>query len=111
MSVQNKIWQRKLLNEKPGAFYTTTESFEQILFSLILLRKINENSICSKYYLAASAAKGRPPAFLHNPIRYPALRLKGSDRNAWPRGYARQHAGQQQAHSIPIDNQCASPYF
>jgi hypothetical protein len=46
------------------------ENFERTLFSLILLRKINENSVRSKHYLAASAAKGRPPAFLHNPIKF-----------------------------------------
>jgi len=33
------------------------ESFKRTLFSLILLRKINENSVRLKYYLAASAAK------------------------------------------------------
>ena len=42
-------------------------SFEQTLFPLILLRKINGNSVCSKYYLAVPADKGRPPAFSPNP--------------------------------------------
>jgi hypothetical protein len=32
------------------------ESFEITLFSLILLRKISENSVISKYYLVALAA-------------------------------------------------------
>jgi hypothetical protein len=47
------------------------ESFERALFSLILPRKINENSARSKYYLAASAAKGGTPAFLHNSMLMP----------------------------------------
>jgi len=42
-------------------------SFERTLFPLILLRKINGNSVRSKYYLVASAAKGQPPAFSPNP--------------------------------------------
>jgi hypothetical protein len=33
------------------------ESFERTLFSRILLRKIRENSVRSKYHLAADAAK------------------------------------------------------
>jgi hypothetical protein len=33
------------------------ESFERTLFSLILRSKISENSVRSKYYLVASAAK------------------------------------------------------
>jgi hypothetical protein len=32
--------------------------FERTLFSLILRSKINENSVRSKYYFSASAAKG-----------------------------------------------------
>jgi hypothetical protein len=38
----------------PGA---AEESFERTLFLLILLFKISRNSVRSKYYLAASAAK------------------------------------------------------
>jgi hypothetical protein len=54
-------WQRVLrLCEKYSAIPPPTaakESFERTLSSLILPRKISEDSVLSKYYLVASAAK------------------------------------------------------
>ncbi len=64
MSIQKYCWRRK-----PQDFLDSLINFFETLFSLILLRKINENSVRSKYYLAAQAAKRlfrQPHEFFQN---------------------------------------------